>query len=552
MIKAGIVLNNLYRQINLFFVPILMTLLGCHQLILSGYPYGHDWIFELVRISEYFNALASGQSVPFWGNNLYNGYGSPVFTFYAPLYSAISSIGLFFGFSITTSAILTLIIFSLISAIGMTLLMQEIIGDKNDAISRASIRVAAVIYVMSPYLLANMLLRNASAEFIALCIAPYPLLGVLRIFKNKKNGFQNLTLGLAAIILAHNLSALLMATILLLITLILYSRKKQFYALKQSIIAQLIGIGMTTWFWLPAFGLKSYVRVSELQIGKLDFHDNFSNLYELFSYSYFYSIGIFPLIILTLSIFTIRKNNKYFLLIIFLIIASVIFILLQTPASVIVWENIPFLPLFQFPWRMMGPLAIISAILTGLLFKCHIKKAKRFEAILIIVIVINALPQFYKYKGIPENVIEHVPRMTTSEGIRKLGLPITVGDEYLPIFANKEIISKTDKGDLVIFDDSEAVLNIIQAKNSKIKFITESSKPITLNIARWYFPNWLAEVNGESYKLNYNNDGLISINLGAGKHDVNVWLAQSYWRVLGFFFSIILLLLFIYLNNNKI
>ena len=56
-----------------------------------GFPYGHDWIFELVRVAEYKHALSAGQYPPFWADNLYGGYGSPIFLFYAPLFMLVAS-----------------------------------------------------------------------------------------------------------------------------------------------------------------------------------------------------------------------------------------------------------------------------------------------------------------------------------------------------------------------------------------------------------------------------------------------------------------------------
>jgi lipopolysaccharide export LptBFGC system permease protein LptF len=40
---------------------------------------------------------------------------------------------------------------------------------------------------------------------------------------------------------------------------------------------------------------------------------------------------------------------------------------LETQASARRWERIPWLRLFQFPWRMMGPLALVASALAALL-----------------------------------------------------------------------------------------------------------------------------------------------------------------------------------------
>ena len=73
-------------------LPWLALAIAVSPLFVHGFPRGHDWSFELVRIAEYQAALASGQLPPHWGENLYAGYGSPVFLFYAPLFSAGASL----------------------------------------------------------------------------------------------------------------------------------------------------------------------------------------------------------------------------------------------------------------------------------------------------------------------------------------------------------------------------------------------------------------------------------------------------------------------------
>jgi len=75
-----------YFRSNVWFfaLPLGVALGACLELIIMGYPQGNDWILELVRIVEYHAALSSGQAPPFWAGDLYRGFGSPIFVFYAP------------------------------------------------------------------------------------------------------------------------------------------------------------------------------------------------------------------------------------------------------------------------------------------------------------------------------------------------------------------------------------------------------------------------------------------------------------------------------------
>ena len=49
----------------------------------------------------------------------------------------------------------------------------------------------------------------------------------------------------------------------------------------------------------------------------------------------------------------------------FFAIGSGVVVFLMTPASQPVWEAIPMLPYFQFPWRLLGAAAALLAVLGG-------------------------------------------------------------------------------------------------------------------------------------------------------------------------------------------
>ena len=45
---------------------VLAALVACAPIFAFGYPMGHDWVFGLVRVVEYREALGSGQFPPMW------------------------------------------------------------------------------------------------------------------------------------------------------------------------------------------------------------------------------------------------------------------------------------------------------------------------------------------------------------------------------------------------------------------------------------------------------------------------------------------------------
>lgn len=60
--------------------------------LVHGYPQADDSALGLFRVKEFQLALAHNQLPPYWADNLYGGYGSPIFIFYAPLYMFVATI----------------------------------------------------------------------------------------------------------------------------------------------------------------------------------------------------------------------------------------------------------------------------------------------------------------------------------------------------------------------------------------------------------------------------------------------------------------------------
>jgi len=99
------------------------------------------------------------------------------------------------GFSVTAAASVVLVLFTMLAAVGVAGLCREILGwDKPGATGAA--QVASVIFLLAPYFLADMLIRNANAEFVALCLAPYPFWGLALIYRGNRHGFPLLVLAL--------------------------------------------------------------------------------------------------------------------------------------------------------------------------------------------------------------------------------------------------------------------------------------------------------------------------------------------------------------------
>ena len=282
-------------------LPWLAACAACAPL-LRGFPQGHDWSFELVRIAEYGRALAQ-QWPPAWAENLYGGYGSPIFLFYAPLYAFGSSVlGSLVG-SIPWGAVLMLVLGAAFAVHSMRRLALLATG------SAAAARVAAVSYVLHPYLICDALLRNANAEYLALCIAPAVAAALLELRTRPGPGACWLAGSLALLVLAHNLTALFVTGMLIVAAGALYWRAPR--SLWLGLAGGLgLGLALAAFFWLPALVLTPLIRSDDLLVGKFDFHRQFPDVLSLFGYARFYAAGLLPLAVLGAGVAAARRHDR--------------------------------------------------------------------------------------------------------------------------------------------------------------------------------------------------------------------------------------------------
>ena len=257
-------------SIGLRTLPWLAFAVACWPLFVGGFPRGHDWSFELVRIAEYEAALAAGQLPPYWGENLYGGYGSPVFLFYAPLFSAAASLLGWVLDSATRGAALLLVLLTAVSVwtlqrmLGSAAAEGETGAAGGEGLTRAAARVGVYIYVLHPYLLGDKLLRNANAEFAALCLVPLALHGVLVAGSRPRAAFALLSGGLALSVLSHNLTAMVAVALAVGGALVLYlpAPSRRHWLVVGAAIA--FGLALSAFFWAPAVWLAPLVSTQEL------------------------------------------------------------------------------------------------------------------------------------------------------------------------------------------------------------------------------------------------------------------------------------------------
>ncbi len=536
-------------------LPLLAVLIATGPLLIWGFPAGHDWGWELVRIVEYQEGFATGQLLPFWAGDLYGGWGSPIFLFYAPLFSALAGAGSALFGSLLSGPTVVLILLSMISAFLITRMMGALPReDGGDRLGAA--RVAAYVYVLHPYLLADLLIRNANAEYTALCLLPLVLYGVIRLRDRPWQGALALAGGLGLGILAHNLTALIALGLAVLLAAVLYFPPRSRKQLTFAVGGIALGLLLAAWFWIPALMLSDLVRTELLVEGRYDFHQNFLTLAGMWGYGEYYSAGLLsPLILLMAAVLAassrLQLSDWTRRLYWSFLGCALLAVLLQMAVSRPLWEVIPFLPFFQFPWRLMGPLALLIASLAGLLFLGLTEGMGRRSVLLLELLVLtlcvaNALPQLTRVRAFSPQGRASIEAGLTPEAIRQGRQSATGVNEFLPVTADFAAWEEIPTGSLLVTPPPGLTVLEAEESGTRLRLDLEAPEGLRLRLARWYFPGWRATLNGEAVALEPGPVGEITVWIPQGRSDLEVILEPPLVRRLGIWISAGAVVLFLF------
>ena len=537
-------------------LPWVAAAIGCWPLLSEGFPQGHDWLLELVRVAEYQAALAAGQLPPYWGENLYAGYGSPVYLFYAPLFSAASSlVGWLLGSPLRGVLSCTVLVSFLAVPATRAMLDSALLvsrgssprsGTEKDVLAAAA-RVGVAVYVLHPFLLGDKLIRNASAEFTALCLMPLVLYGVLMASRTPRTAFGWLSGGLAIVILSHNLTALVALTLAVGAAAVCFLRERSPYTWWILAGGVALGLAGSFFFWFPAVSLTDLIRTEDLLRGKFDFHHQFPAFPAVFGYSLFYATGALTPLILALGVALAvggrwirqRDDARSQLVLVAALLAAAVLLLLLTPPSAVIWENVPLLPLFQFPWRLLGPLALLCALVSACVFARLLAgqgttRLALAELGIWGLCVLNAAPALHAYTPLPPGIKARLPAILAPASVREGRQSVSALDEYIPRAADPETW-RTERPTLgpVVWVRGDASIEVTLDRGTRIGLEVDATEASVLRVARWAFPGWVYQVDGIPGEYEANQAGSLDLAVPSGHHRLALWLAPPWQRRVG-------------------
>jgi hypothetical protein len=507
---------------------------------------GGDSPFLLQRLHQLTAALLDGHWPVRWMPDANYGYGYPFFNFYAPLSIYVAAFFRLAGFSYVGAIQLAQLGGFLVAAWAMFRLGQRWLGSSWGGL------LASAAYTLAPFHMVNVYVRGDSlAEFWAMAFYPLLFLAVDRLVEaedaGRPGGVAWLGLAFAALVLSHNVSALIFTPFLLLYLLLVswrstFASGRPFVARRHIqlpallLCGLLLGLALSAWFWLPALREQRMVQLAPVTAGYFHYSNHFrgwdlaqSSL--LFDYEVAggraFRMGLVQaaaalvglMLLLYRSIRPERGGRPFTDL--FVVLALGLSTVMITPLSRPLWDQLPLLPFTQFPWRFLSVQAFFAALAIGAL--AWLPWQRIVVPGLVTLLVVAALA------GLRPDHLALSDADVTAEALARYewftgNIGSTVSAEYLPHTVQPRPYSSAwlsqAERDRVQVVEGRAQVVLQQRATTRQEWRVEAGpEGATLVWPTLYFEGWRATLNGESLLIRPSpGSGLILAEVPPGAH----------------------------------
>lgn len=546
--------SNIYFLIGLF-----LTLSLFWPLFAAPYFSHHDDV-QIIRVFEMDKCIKDYQIPCRLVPDLGGLYGYPIFNFYAPL-------PYYFGeliYLITHSLLVSAKVMFAVSFLGAYLFMYLLASKLWGKIGGS---MAAIFYSFAPYHALDFYVRGAMGELWGLMLFPAIFWSLIRL-EEKINIPRLLTFSVftGALIVSHNLSALIFLPFVLIWVAILFFKKRDMKFLWIFLGGMVLAVALASFYLFPALFEKNLVHLETTIEGYFSYTEHFKGFKKLFlerSWGYgasirevpggekdglSYQIGWVHLVGWFLSLLATkllwRKNRTLSIVIVFCSLAFFISVFMINPRSEFIWRAIDPLKYLQFPWRFLMLTIFFVSLISGSIFKVDFKHKKLLWISLTLAVVVLNFTYFSPEKFINTNDQE---RLSGKEWDKQIKRSIF---DYLPIYA-KEPPAELATAKYQILTGESRIFDFQEGTNW-INFKTETRSHSIIRLSQYYFPNWRIFVDGKETKFEYKNNslGLMTIILGKGFHEITARFYDTPIRIIsnivtliGFVLSAVLLLI---------
>jgi hypothetical protein len=353
----------------------------------------------------------------------------------------------------------------------------------------------------------------------------------------------------AALVLAHNISALLASPVLALALLVVaWPQERRWRILGIGAGGLVLGLMLSAWFWAPALAERGLVQLGQQTTGYFDFRGHFRGLdlvqgsllhdYAIVGDADPFRMGLVQAFTAVLGLVAValrlrRREGRGIWLAYAICAVSVT--LLMTPLSRPLWERLPLLHYAQFPWRFLGLQAVLAAPLIGLLAEAASRPWQRWAlaGALVALLGVGGLGAL-RPDRLPLNAADITPERLMLFEAFSGNVGGTVRAEYLPAqvapryYTSPQLLDRTLTSPPWALSGSEVRASLLERRSDRQSWQIETLADGRIVFPMVFFPGWWAAVDGQPQALvALEGAGLMALELSAGTHLVELRLGRT-------------------------
>jgi hypothetical protein len=491
-----------------------------------------DMLMAVYRLFELDKSWQEGVIFPRIALGLNFGYGGPLFQYYPPLatYLALPFHWVGLGWIEATKAVFTLGL--LAAALGAYAYARWLLSEPRAAL------VVAAAYGLAPYLVLNTLERGALAELTALALLPWlfwAMHGLLRAPSSGKLWIAAILVALS--VLAHNVTTLFVIPFLAVYVILLAWREQAWRRLPHVALALALGLGLSAFYWLPAFAERGFARIQEAMLSD-GYHPD-QNLRALtdavqpsLAFNYWrkthFRLALWQGVVLVAGIVAIplAPPKLRFHLAVTGGLAAIA-LLLQLDPSRSFWQTAPLVQFIQFPWRLLGLTSFFVALLLGwLLCWRRLPDAGAWAVgLALVLLIVYAGVRYLEPKRLPAWLPMTSSQISTQDLYERGARDYALYSDYTPVWmkaaASDLAHSRPAEASILVSGEAAPTVAVLSESPGDFRLQVHAAAPFTLRLPRIYFPDWQVLVNGAPMHAGPEGRfGLVTTALPAGDYQV--------------------------------
>ena len=507
-----------------------------------------DLICAVYRAFELEQSIAGGVLFPRVGMGLNFGYSAPLFEFYAPLASYATLLVHWAGLGYVEAAKAVFVAALFVGALGAYVYARWLFGSRLPAL------VSGAAFLFAPYLLTNAYQRGALAESLALSLLPW-LFWTFHRLLNSGGRFWVFpsAAALALLILSHNITAMFVAVFLAGYIGWQALRTRSWGRLPWLVLAALLGLAASAFFWLPAIAESGYTVVDSVLGGRATIGDSLAEwsawLQPWLAFDYYgdlrFSVALVEVVIGSAAVAALPwQSARIRGLVAPLAVAAAIMLLLETRSSQWFWETVPVVRYIQFAWRLSGLVSFAVAVLAGSLVQLGVLSAAARKAAAVALITLLALASLWNLSPARSPFWhDFTSDQVGSADLRyrgTLGFPV-----YADLMPRWVTVESKDLAQPNLAGPAAAVAlgsrrfaprdwSLLEETLTSMRMRVRADRPWSLSLHKFYFPGWEASVDGAPFAVAPSGPlGLVTMEVPAGEHVLYAGFGETALRSRG-------------------